>query len=482
MSLSQFFAILRARWKAMLAIFIVVVAGTVAVSLVLPKKYTATAAVLVDVKGLDPVSGMASPMVGSPAYMTTQVDVIKSERVAQRVVRQLKMNQSAPMAEQWRSETGGKGNFEAWLGDLLQASLDVKPSRESNVITLNYKSVDPKFAVGLANAFAQAYIDTALELRVEPARLYSSFFDERSKKLREELEAAQGKLSAFQKDNDIVATDERMDVENARLTELSSQLVAVQAISAESRSRESQATANPEKLQDVLTNPVVAGLRGDLSRQDARLQELTSRLGENHPQVRELRANIAELNNKLSAETSRVSGSVGVNNSINRSRQAQIQASLSDQRAKVIRLKQVRDQQAVLVRDVDAAQRAYDSVMARQSQTQLESHTTQTNVLLLNPATEPNRASSPRTQLNALLAVFVGTLLATGVALVLELIDRRVLTPDDVAQNLDVPLIAVLPDRLRMQRNWLGLRRQRTTGLQRRLMGRLPHTPHTATA
>jgi succinoglycan biosynthesis transport protein ExoP len=438
MTLSQFFAILRARWLAMLIVFAVVVLGTLAISFALPKKYTATAAILVDVKSPDPIAGMVFPGVTSPAYMSTQVDVIKSDRVAKRVVQLLNMSNNAAMTRQWRAETEGAGSFEAWMATVLQNSLDVKPSRESNVISVSYKSVDPKFSSALANAFAQAYIDTTLELRVEPAKQYSSFFDSRAQSLRDTLEKAQSKLSAFQKSNNIIATDERLDVENARLTELSTQMVLLQQLSADSSSRQAQATSNPEKLQDVMNNPVVAGLRTDITRQEARLQELGSRLGENHPQVRELRASLAE------------------------------------QRNKVLRMKAVRDEQNVLVRDVENAQKAYDQVMTRMSQTSLESHTTQTNVLLLNPANEPTSASSPRIQLNALLAVFVGTLLATGVALLLELMDRRVLTPQDVTQALDVPLIAVLPNRHPVRRWWWPLKKRKPTILQRRLMGRLP--------
>jgi hypothetical protein len=78
----------------------------------------------------------------------------------------------------------------------------------------------------MANAFVQAYMDTALALRVNPARQYSGFFDQQVKDARDALEKAQAKVSAFQKAKGIIATDERLDVENARLNELSSQLVA----------------------------------------------------------------------------------------------------------------------------------------------------------------------------------------------------------------------------------------------------------------
>ena len=58
MTLQQFLLILRARWKVGLLAFALTVATTVTISLLLPKQYTASTAVVVDVKSPDPVSGL----------------------------------------------------------------------------------------------------------------------------------------------------------------------------------------------------------------------------------------------------------------------------------------------------------------------------------------------------------------------------------------------------------------------------------------
>ena len=444
MTLVQFFSILRARWKVMLLVLGAAVLGTAAVNLLLPKSYTSTAAVLVDVKSPDPIAGIIFPGMSSPSYMATQVDVIQSDRVSQQVVRALHINESAAMREQWREATKGAGNFEVWLADLLRKSLDVKPSRDSNVITVNYKSADPKFATAMANAYAQAYIDISLELRVEPAKQYGRFFDERSKQLREKVEQARAKLTALQRQKGIVGSDERLDVENARLNELSSQLVALQAVSAETAGRQVQARNAPDQLQDVIGNSLISNLKIELTRQESRLKELGERLGDSHPSIVELRANIGETQARIAAETRRVTGGVSVSNSINEARMAQLRTSLDTQRVRVMRLKESRDELAVLSADVDSAQRAYDGVNQRSNQTELESRTTLTNLSVLNPASEPVQPSSPRTTLNMLLALFVGTLLAVGVAMLMELFDRRVRSASEVVQALEIPLLGVL--------------------------------------
>ena len=467
MTFAQFLSILRARkWLALL-VFVLVVATTVVTSLLLPKVYTAAASVVVDIKS-DPLTAGIYGATPPLALMATQVDVINSERVALRAVRTLKLAESPSVREQWRAATDGEGNIELWLVDLFHRQMNVLPSRESNVITVTYKSPDPRFAAALANAFVQAYLETSLELRVDPARQYSAFFDARAKVARETLETAQKRLSSFQSSKGIVASDERLDVETVRLNELSSQSVALQALASESRSRQAQATsARGDRLQEVLNNPLIVALKADVSRAEGHLQELGARLGDANPQVVQARANIDELRARIEVETRRVTSGVSISNDINRQREAQVRAELETQRANVLRMKAVRDEGAVIQRDVENAQRAYDAINTRLNQSSLESLTTQSNVNMLTQATAPNEPSSPKVLLNTALAVLIGALLAAAVPLLLELRDRRARSAADVAAFLGLPVISVLP------RPTTGRVARRPSPMQQRLLAPL---------
>jgi polysaccharide biosynthesis transport protein len=470
MTFGQFLSILRARWWAALLVLLLTVGATVGVSLLLPKQYSATASVLVDFKP-DPVSAVMYGGMMSPAFMATQVDIIKSDRVAQRVVSNLKLVENPAIRQQWLDATKGEGRIEVWLADSFQRSMDVVPSRESSVINVSYKAPDPRFAAGLANAFVQAYVETSLQLRVDPARQYSSFFESRSKEARDVLEKAQTKVSAFQSANGIIANDERLDIENARLNELSSQYTVLQALSAESRGRQSAAlSAQGDRIQEVMNNGNIAQLKVDLGRNETRLKELSTRLGDAHPQVEELRASITDIRNRLDAETKKVTGGVSISNSINTQRTGEIKVSLEAQRLKVLKMKSVRDEGAVLLRDVENAQRSYDAVQQRLTQTSLEGQTTQSNVNVLQQASEPTQPSSPKVLLNTALSVFLGTLLALGTALLLELRDRRVRSSDDVVAALDLPVLGIMPK----PGSRLTLSGRRVSAMQQRLMAPLP--------
>ena len=467
MSLRQCLAILRARWRGALLVFLLTVLSSIAMSLLLPKQYTATASVVIDFKP-DPVTAMMYGGLPPPGLMGTQIEVMQSERVARRVIRNLKLADSPQVRAQWLEATAGKGSIETWLLDAFQKRLEVKPSREAGVIGIAYRAPDPNFAAGVANAFVQAYLETTLALRVDPARQYSSFFDERAKEARASLEKAQTKLSAFQSDKGITATDERLDVQTSRLNELSSQALMLQALTSESGSRQAQALgASADRMQEVLSNPLIGALKADASRAEARLQELNSRLGNDHPQVVEARANIDSLRSRIASETQRVAGGVGVSDSIARQRGADARVALEAQRAKVLQMKTVRDEAAVLVRDVESAQRSLDAVVARFNQSSLESQTTLSNATLLTAAEPPLEPSSPKVLLNTVAAVLLGSLLAIGGVLMLELMSRRIRSSEDIGVTLGLPLLGVLTPA--HAHTVLGL--ERPTPAQQRMVG-----------
>lgn len=442
MSFGQFLSILKARWLVLLAALLLTVVTTAIVSFSLPKQYTATASVIVDAKSPDPISGMVMPGAMLPGYITTQIDVMTSERVARKAIRTLGLERNQQLREQWQEATGGTGDLESWLSEILSKNLDIKPAKDSSVINVSYSALEGNFAAAMVNAFVQGYIDTTLELRIEPARQFSKLFDEQTKQARDRLETAQSKLSAYQKEKGIIATDERLDVETTRLNDLSAQVVALQSQTADAVSRRSHSGAN---TPEVLNNMVVAGLRSDLARQEVKLKELQAKFGTSHPQVQEVQATLNELRSRIALETRDVNTSVNVSSNVSLQRESQVRAALEAQRKKVLQIKEQRDEAAVLVRDVENAQRTYDGIQARFAQTSLESQSNQTNVSVLRVASPPSTPSSPKILLNIVLSVLVGGVLGIAASLGMELIDRRLRSDRDIVDALGAPMLGVMP-------------------------------------
>lgn len=445
MTFDQFLRIVRARWILAISIFLTIVTVTVIATMIWPKSYTAVASVMVDMRP-DPVSAVGN-MAGITAtsYVATQVDIISSKRVAQHVVTMMGLDKSDEMRQRWLKEAKGQGDYVAWIAGVLSKNLEIKPSRESNVVDIGYEGSDPQFAAAMANAYARSYIESTTQLRVGPARQYSEFFEERGRIAKEKLERAQLALAEAQKNKDILATDERLDIESQRLSELSQQVLALKAMRIDSSSRSRQARLSPEQSAEVLNNNVIASLKGQLSNQEAALNQLSERFGDQHPQVIELKANIHTLRSKIAAETGRVTNSVGSNDTVNGSREAAALAAYDEQRAKVMRLKEERSKLAVLERQVESALRVYEAIEMRLSQTNLESNNSQSSVVLLNAATEPSTPSSPRTFLNIALSIVMGILLSLIAVLGIELMDRRVRSGFDIMDTVELPVLGILP-------------------------------------
>jgi chain length determinant protein EpsF len=442
MTLQQFLLILRARWLVALLTLLVTVLATVVISLIIPKEYTASAAVVVDVKSPDPVSGMVLQGMMAPGYMATQIDIINSERVAQRVVKLLRMEESAAIRTQWQEETQGQGQLIAWLAALLQKKLEVRPSRESNVINISYSGGNPEFAAAVANGFAQAYLDVNLDLKLAPARQYAAFFEEQTKQMRDKLEAAQKALSDYQQANGITTVDDRLDFETAKLNETSSQLTQIQALTTDSQSKRQNAKA--DTVAEVMQSPLVNGLKADIARLDARLQESNINLGKNHPQTQRTEAELATLKAQLETETRKITTSIDTTYQVGKQREGQLQAALAAQKTRVLTLNKQRDELNVLRRDVETAQRSFELISQRASQSNVESQNSQTNLALLNAAAAPTEPSRPRVLLNVLVSIFLGTLLGVGLALMLELANRRVRSADDLSEALDLPVLGTI--------------------------------------
>jgi len=453
MTLQQFLLILRARSRLALYTLLVTVLVVFLVSVLLPKQYTASTAVVIDVKSPDPIAGLVLPGMISPGYMATQVDIINSDRVAQRVAKLLHMDESPTLKEEWQEATEGKGQFLDWAANRLQRKLDVKPSRESNVINIGYTASDPAFAAAAANAFAQAYIDVNLELKVEPARQNAAWFEGQTKLVRDKLEAAQAALSIYQQKTGIVATSERLDFESAKLNDLSAQLTVAQGLTSESHSK--SLAAGSSTLPEVMQSPLINGLKSDIARVDSKLQESNVNLGKNHPQTQRAESELASLKAKLASETRAIEASFGTSYQVGKQKEKELLAAIEAQKTRVLDLNRQHDEISVLQRDVESAKHAFEGVSERSAQTRLESLSIQTNVVMLNAAAEPVAPSKPNIFRNVLVATFFGTLLGIGLALLLELANRRVRSTEDLAGAIGLPVLAsiasILPSPSRRQ-------------------------------
>jgi polysaccharide biosynthesis transport protein len=451
MTSKHLFLVLAARARLIAIVFLVIVIPVVIASILWPRSYRAESSVVFDSIATDPVSGVEQPSDLLPSALATQLDVIASRNVALKVVDKLNLTKNAELRDKYFDGGGDAEGFRDWIADrLLSKNLDVEPSKEGKVINIDITTHDPQLSADMANAFSTSYVLTHLELKMEPSRRQAAWFDTQLETLRHAVEAAQLRLSDYQRQKAVVGTDARIDVENARLDEISNQLIAAQTTmyQGQTRLKQMNEAVQQDKLQelpDIQGNPLLQNMKANLVAAEGRLAQISSNFGNNHPDYISAEAQVKELRRKLLAEVDAAKGSISQSAEISSRQEQQLRHALEQQRDRVLALKRDQDSLDSLKREVDNTQRAYDAGVQRATQVRLESQLDQSNIAILNPAITPAHPSSPRLLLNTVLAVVLGLMLGVGAAIAMEMANPRLRTGTDFEVVSGLPVLAQIP-------------------------------------
>lgn len=464
----------------------VVIAGII--TYVTPKMYTAAASLNFTFQS-NPVENRGSNELAEKSYISTQMDIITSQRVAQKVedglsdyekqriisalnarfsiIDQIRSTIKSPISAIFNSkkkkkqvvqDSGDSAPAEklsvaspyGWLAQGMSYYLSVEPMPNSRIVQVAYTSPDPEVAALLSNRFAEAYIETNIEMLTDPARQSKAWFDEQLKSLRTRLEEAQSKLTDYQQQKGVVSSDERLDTETSRLQNLSNDLVAAQ-----------QATRNAvterQKLQEVLAsgaslttfgpvfdNPVVQRIKAEIRDFEAQIVQNSSALGENHPTMVKLKSELRAARGRLQTEIKTITDGVNNTAELSKERERDLANTLEQQKNLVLNMKNEHDRIAVLQREVESAQTTYNAALNQLNTTSMQSVVDQSNVAIVDRATVPVSQSSPIASKNLALGAIAGLLLGVGLAILMEMFTRRVYSREDLSAELGVPILAHL--------------------------------------
>lgn len=433
MHFSIFLSALRARYRVFLWIVGSTVLAAVAASLIMPKSYVAKTSILTDGRNEQSLSpGTQLYERERAGYLQTQVDILTSPTTARRVVHDLRLFDDAKALEAYR-KTAQAGRFDDWLAEQLVQSLKVDTT-QSSTIRVSYSADDPALAARMANGFAKAYVDNVLDLRVEPLKKASAWFDDQLKGLRENMAEAERRLTDFQREHGILAADERNDFESIRLTEMATMATRTPAtdhvgVDASTAERASQS---------------IQTLKSNLSLARARLQQLSSQYGSRHPNVIRQSAEVDALSHQLDSERNATAAGIMRAAEGERQRSRSLKAAMEAQRERVGNLREARTRLAVLTNDFANAQRTYDLAVQRAMASKIDSRAMLPNVQVLSEAIPPSSANRPKVLLNLALALVIGTLMGLAAVYFMETSDRRLRTIEDMAGDPLLPLLAVL--------------------------------------
>lgn len=437
MSFPQMLRVLWARKWLSLVLFASIASVGSWVALQMPTRYYAQTSLFVEVRP-DPILGTLA----APFNMAGQIEVMQSDMVALRAAQLLELVKDEGLVRAWREQAGPGMPLELFTARVLRTGLKLETSRSGSQILIGYLSEDPAFAARAANAYAQAAMDVSVEMRVEPTRESATFLGQQVEVLRKDLEEAQARLTKFQRERGLPTTDERLSQEATRLTALQSQLAAAEAERLEVLGR--QRGSGMESSPDVLQDEQARSLRGQISAAEARLSEISSVVGVNHPQRRQLEAQLAELRQQLSSQVARVSSGAAVASRVSAQKVQELRALVESQNRRLLAMRSDYDQAAVLQREVDAAQRAFDTLRQRGGQVNLESQVERSMLRPMMPALEPQYPSRKRMHAALAAALVVGLAVALAVPLAWERLDPRVRSIGDLLGDHGVPVIGTM--------------------------------------
>ncbi|MBW8190581.1 hypothetical protein K0504_05985 [Neiella marina] len=430
MSINQLMELFKARLWFLVLIPIGVAVAVFIIGKLMSPTFTAASKMVVNIESPDPlVRNVPSNLF--PLIIATQVEIIRSDRVAVRAVELLGLDESPEFTEAWLQETLGVGDKNLWIGALLRRSLEVAPARDSNVLNIVYTSSDAEKSAQIVNAFTEAYKQIALDIKVQPAKQYVEWFHGQVDNLRDRYQEGLTALTDYQVKHGIVGDYGKLDLETMKLADMMKQLTLVQGMQVDTMSKQG-AGGNSDVLQEVLNNPLISNMKSQLLQLEKQRSTAMEQLGVNHPIVTSLNAEIATVMAKIAFETSQITSSIDSSERITSSRISELILAIEKQKSVVLELRRHSNYIALLQQDIVNMEKAFDLVNDGLSQVNLSSQKQAIDVSVLSWASAPLKPTGPRTGLFTVAAfIFASFMTAVGVV-GRELVSPKVRSIEDL--------------------------------------------------
>jgi len=439
---------------------------------VTPARYLAQASLIIDTRKSQLFSQQS--VVGESAIdnatVDSQIEILKSERVAASVVKDLHLTTDPEFGGAKPGVFGTVLNF--LLGSAPPSEQDLQqraqtafrarlfPRRVATtyVIEIGFLSLSPDRAAQIANATADAYILDQLEAKYEATRRAGTWLQERIQELRQQASTAEQAVLDFKKANNIVDTGGRL-IGEQQLAELNSQIVLARAATAEARARLNRIseitktdvseldnvikTPDPA-VADALRNEVINKLRSEYLDAASRESAFSARLGKDHLAVVNLRNQMFEIRKSIFSELKRIEETFKSDYQIALAREQSIQQSL----AEAVSQNQVTNQSQIALKDLDSKAQTFRAIHDNFVQRYMESIQQQsfpyTEARVISSASRGAKAQ-PNSLLVITLASASGLLLAFGVAILIDLSEGGFRTSEQVENELGTSCLAVVP-------------------------------------
>lgn len=383
-----------------------------------------------DLNSVDPtVSGIDLPL--GPSYLQTQVVMLQSETLLERVIDTLNLQEPKLTREELIRQT--------------KEHLTVRAARDTRVVEILYESEGAKAAADFANTLVREFIEQSQQMRVKAFQRTAERLTAHLSEMKAKLEQTEAQLQDYVRTAGLTFTSEKDNVSDVRLVELQSELSKAQADRIAKGVRLEQALRTPaDALPELLDDPTLREYRLRLTDLQRELVELTATLTPAHYKVRRVQAQIDELQSAMRSQRTLTLGRIRGEHAAARRREEFLEEAYADQQ------KIVTDQSGKAIRyrtlkgEVDSTRQLYEAMLEQVKQAELATTMRASNVLVIDPAKIPERRYSPNLPMNAAIGLFGGVFLSLGFVFLRERVDRTIQAPGEARAYLNVSELGVV--------------------------------------
>jgi capsular exopolysaccharide synthesis family protein len=403
------------------------------------------------VQVMDDQSDTSGPSVDAWQFVATQVGLLQSRELARQVAQDLSLASDPNFADQ--SADPAKRVEEA--GDVVARNLGVAPQTDGELIKFTYTSESPQMAAKVANAYAEAFINTSLQRRYEASAYARNFLQRQIAKTRSELEKSERELVKYAQAQGIIDTGGQKGMGNDADSPQGQSLVALNNALADATAR--RVAAEGAYRQAVATGPTsdvtdsTLQLRQTLAALQAQYQQKRALMKPDHPDMISLRSQISELERQISkatatAKSGRVNSALADYKAALSAENA-LRAKVGELKSDVLNLRGRSIQYAILQRDVDTNRALYDALLQRYKEIGVAGGIGASPVSIVDRATVPDSPFKPNLIFNLLLGLILGFLTGIVTAVGLDVLNDTITTSSDVRNKLGLACLGAIPKR-----------------------------------
>lgn len=441
--------------------------------------YTATASIMIDTQQERVVDTQAvlSGLSADSSTVDTQVEILKSRQLADRVVRELKLDQdpafnwtlrepdtktqiingikrivrgAAPDAAQRKLTAVEQQMLHEQIVDGLLAGLSVRRAGMTYIMNVSYTSPDPAKASLIANTFADKYLLEQLEARFEATRAANQWLNTRLSSLRQEVLQAEAAVAQYRAANNLLSasgatlTEQEISTYNQQVATAQTEQAAAEA---RLRTALSQLAAGStgDDVGEALGSTVVQQLRGQRAQVSGRVADLAGRYGPRHPEMLKAQRELQDIDAQIQAEIKRLISNLEAQARVARERTNSMRSSLGQARGSLASNNAATVRLNELNRNAEAVRTLYQSFLNRFQETTAQEGLTDSDARIVSRAKIPTYASSPNTRLNLALGLLLAIGAGVAAAIAAEVWDSGIATGEDVETRLGVDYLGHLP-------------------------------------